>query len=91
MLPEGFYWDFYPSRKGLLIHILDIVAHYCYLINVTAIKNIIFVFDKSKLGAEKVVYPVGCVDTCHGCGDLCPVGAITYFGDNTGWIPKALR
>lgn len=48
MLPEGFYWDFYPSRKGLLIHILDIVAHYCYLINVTAIKNIIFVFDKSK-------------------------------------------
>lgn len=49
------------------------------------------VFDKSKSGAEKVVYPVGCVDTCHGCGDLCPVGAITYFGDNTGWIPKALR
>ena len=32
-----------------------------------------------------VVYPEGCVQGCHGCGDLCPVGAIEYVGDTTGW------
>jgi ferredoxin len=26
-------------------------------------------------------------DHCHGCGDLCPLGAITYVGDDTGWVP----
>lgn len=29
----------------------------------------------------KVVYPQGCIQNCHGCGKICPSGAITYFGD----------
>ncbi|MCX7710234.1 MAG: 4Fe-4S binding protein [Clostridia bacterium] len=48
--------------------------------------------DKCKHGVyEKeasrpvVVSPEGCVQGCHGCGNLCPVGAIEYVGDNTGW------
>ena len=45
------------------------------------------VYDKSKAPAPVVVYPAGCVDHCHGCGSQCPVGAITYVGDNTGWTP----
>ncbi len=40
----------------------------------------------------KAPWPVGlnpqlCVDHCHGCGNRCPVGAITYVGDDTGWTP----
>jgi glutaredoxin len=27
------------------------------------------------------------VDHCHGCGNRCPAGAITYVGDDTGWTP----
>lgn len=34
-----------------------------------------------------VVNPDECVQGCHGCGNLCPVGAIEYVGDNTGWVP----
>lgn len=36
-----------------------------------------------KKGGEKpeVVCPEGCIDGCHGCQNLCPVGAITYFGE----------
>lgn len=45
------------------------------------------VYDKSKAPAPVVVYPAGCVDHCHGCGSQCPVGAITYVGDDTGWTP----
>ena len=30
-----------------------------------------------------------CSDHCHGCGSMCPAGAITYVGDDTGWIPPA--
>ena len=37
--------------------------------------------------APVVVNPDGCVDHCHGCGNLCPQGAITYVGDDTGWTP----
>jgi len=33
--------------------------------------------------------PNGCYDHCHGCGNICPTGAITYFGDDTGWVPPA--
>lgn len=29
-----------------------------------------------------VIYPEGCVHGCHGCGNLCPVGAIDYVGEN---------
>ncbi|WP_353852695.1 4Fe-4S dicluster domain-containing protein [Dehalobacter restrictus] len=41
-----------------------------------------------KLDGNKpvVVYPNGCVEGCHGCGNLCPVGAIKYSGDTTGLI-----
>lgn len=45
-------------------------------------------FKKCKKGVYKVendrpvvVYPEGCVTGCHGCGNLCPQGAITYFGE----------
>ncbi|AYD39575.1 4Fe-4S ferredoxin [Clostridium fermenticellae] len=48
-------------------------------------------FNKCKNGVyEKkenhpvVVYPDGCVEGCHGCQNLCPVGAIQYVGDTTG-------
>lgn len=27
-------------------------------------------------------YPV--IDHCHGCGNKCPVGAISYVGDDIG-------
>jgi NAD-dependent dihydropyrimidine dehydrogenase PreA subunit len=29
----------------------------------------------------KVVYREGCVEGCHGCGNLCPHQAIVYSGD----------
>ena len=45
------------------------------------------VYDKTKAPTPVVKNPVSCVDHCHGCGNRCPVGAITYVGDNTGWTP----
>lgn len=45
------------------------------------------VYDKAKAPVPVVVNPAGCVDRCHGCGSLCPQGAITYVGDDTGWTP----
>lgn len=45
------------------------------------------VYDKSKAPSPVVVKPEGCVDHCHGCGNKCPTGAITYVGDDTGWTP----
>ena len=48
------------------------------------------VYDKNKAPAPVIVNPVNCVDHCHGCGNLCPVGVLTYVGDDTGWIPPAL-
>lgn len=42
---------------------------------------------KLKGACPVVVNPDGCVQGCHGCGNLCPVGAIEYVGDNTGWVP----
>ena len=49
------------------------------------------VYDAAKHPAAVVINPDGCVDHCHKCGNNCPVGAITYVGDDTGWIPPALR
>ena len=49
------------------------------------------VYDRSKAPTPLVVNPDGCVNRCHGCGNQCPQGAITYVGDDTGWIPPALR
>lgn len=45
------------------------------------------VYDTSKAPSPVVTKPDECVDHCHGCGNRCPVGAITYVGDNTGWTP----
>lgn len=45
------------------------------------------VYDSAKAPSPVVMNPDGCVDHCHGCGALCPTGAITYVGDNTGWTP----
>ncbi|MGM9590953.1 MAG: DUF2703 domain-containing protein [Faecousia sp.] len=49
------------------------------------------VFDKGRAPVPVVVNPHGCVDHCHGCGNLCPQGAITYVGEDTGWTPPALE
>ena len=42
------------------------------------------VYDVSKAPTPVVVYPLGCVDHCHGCESQCPAGAISYVGDNGG-------
>ena len=39
------------------------------------------VYDKAKSPTPVIVYPDGCVDRCHGCGNLCPQSAITYVGE----------
>lgn len=49
------------------------------------------VYDKKNASTPFVVNPDGCIEHCHGCGTKCPVGVITYVGDDTGWIPPALR
>ena len=49
------------------------------------------VYDKSKAPIPKAINPGGCIDHCHGCGNQCPVGAISYVGDDTDWIPPVLR
>ena len=49
------------------------------------------VYDKSKSPVPVVVNPDNCIDHCHGCGNLCPVGAISYVGDDTGWVAPALQ
>ena len=38
------------------------------------------VYDKS-LNMSLVIFPDGCREFCRGCQELCPAGAITYFGD----------
>ncbi|MGE4353271.1 MAG: DUF2703 domain-containing protein [Oscillospiraceae bacterium] len=45
------------------------------------------VYDTEKFPTPVVRAPSACIDHCHGCGSLCPVGAITYVGDDTGWTP----
>ncbi|SMC71353.1 DUF2703 domain-containing protein [Papillibacter cinnamivorans] len=45
------------------------------------------VYDDLKAPSPVVKFPEECVDHCHGCGNRCPVGAITYVGDDTGWLP----
>lgn len=45
------------------------------------------VYDVSKSPSPVVINPLECVDHCHGCGNRCPVGAITYVGEDTGWTP----
>ncbi len=45
------------------------------------------VYDVKKAPSPVVISPDECIDHCHGCGNRCPVGAITYVGDDTGWTP----
>lgn len=45
------------------------------------------VFDAEKSPTPVVSHPEACVDRCHNCGNQCPVGAVTYVGDDTGWMP----
>lgn len=45
------------------------------------------VYDTAKAPSPMVQNPEACIDHCHGCGNRCPVGAITYVGDDTGWTP----
>lgn len=45
------------------------------------------VYDTAKSPSPVVKNPKACVDHCHGCGNRCPVGAITYVGEDTGWVP----
>lgn len=47
------------------------------------------VYDMKKAPVPVVLMPDYCIDRCHGCGNICPVGAIEYVGDDTGWTPKA--
>ena len=47
------------------------------------------VYDTAKAPSPVVTRPDECVDHCHGCGNRCPVGAITYVGDDTGWTPPS--
>lgn len=45
------------------------------------------VYDQATAPTPVVIYPQGCVDHCHGCGNQCPQGAITYVGEDTSWVP----
>jgi len=45
------------------------------------------VYDATKAPSPVVKNPEACVDHCHGCGNRCPVGAITYVGEDTDWTP----
>jgi len=47
------------------------------------------VYDPSKAPSPVVKHPEACIDHCHGCGNQCPVGAISYVGDDTGWTPPS--
>ena len=50
-------------------------------------RNKHFCYDPDRAPVPVVAAPENCVDHCHGCGNLCPQGAITYFGVDTGWTP----
>lgn len=49
------------------------------------------VYDQAKAPVPVVKHPEHCIDHCHGCGNVCPVGAITYVGEDTGWSPQAAK
>ena len=48
------------------------------------------VYDKTAIPLALVIKPLNYCDGCYGCGELCPTGAITYFGDQSGWIPPKI-
>ena len=39
------------------------------------------VYDTAQTPTPVVAAPDNCVQGCHGCANLCPAGAIIYFGD----------
>lgn len=45
------------------------------------------VYDVVKAPSPVVIQPEHCINHCHACGNNCPNGAITYVGDDTGWVP----
>jgi NAD-dependent dihydropyrimidine dehydrogenase PreA subunit len=45
------------------------------------------VYDAAKAPTPVVTNPGACIDHCHGCGNRCPMGAIQFVGDDTGWTP----
>ena len=45
------------------------------------------VYNKAKAPVPVVERPDACIDHCHGCGNICPNGAIAYLGEDTGWTP----
>jgi NAD-dependent dihydropyrimidine dehydrogenase PreA subunit len=49
------------------------------------------VYDEEKAPTPIVIQREECIDHCHGCGDLCPVGAISYVGEDTGWVPPIAK
>lgn len=49
------------------------------------------VYDKERAPVPIVLHPEKCIDHCHGCGNLCPQGAIAYVGDDTGWKPPHIE
>ena len=49
------------------------------------------VYDKNSPLKPVIVHAKGCIDGCHGCGNICPTGSITYFGENTEWMPPNLK
>lgn len=40
------------------------------------------VYDEEKVPTPIVKNPDNCKDSCHGCANLCPNGAISYVGDD---------
>jgi NAD-dependent dihydropyrimidine dehydrogenase PreA subunit len=40
------------------------------------------VYDKTKAPTPVVIYPLGCIQGCHGCANKCPRHAIQYVGDH---------
>lgn len=45
------------------------------------------VYDATKAPTPVIANPEACVEHCHGCGNLCPQGAITYIGEDSDWVP----
>ncbi len=39
------------------------------------------VYDQSKAPTPVVENPDNCLYGCHGCGNICPSGAISYVGE----------
>jgi NAD-dependent dihydropyrimidine dehydrogenase PreA subunit len=45
------------------------------------------VYDRNSPQTPIIICRECCKDGCHACGDFCRSGSISYFGDETGWVP----